>query len=73
MAVTPLPPSPDNSSNGRKIAVPALAGAISILSVIAVHALGLPISLQDQAIGAPAEAVVVAAILDLVLPDRFLA
>lgn len=67
------PPQIDNSSNGRKIAVPALAGAISILAVVTVHATGLPISAEDQSIGAPALAVVITAVLDMILPDRFLA
>ena len=71
MAANPAPS--DNSTTGRKIAVPAVAGAISILAVIAGHSLNAPISANDYGIGAPALAVVIAAILDIVLPDRFLA
>lgn len=73
MGSNPPAPPPDNSSNSRKIAVPALAGALSILAVIAGHTVRLPISDADYSIGAPALAVVLAALLDVVIPDRFLA
>lgn len=73
MSTNPPVLAGDNSSTSRKIAVPALAGAISILAVIAGHALNAPISAADYGVGAPALAVVVAAALDILLPDRFLA
>lgn len=73
MATNPPAPPPDNSSNSRKIAVPALAGAVSILAVIAGHTAHVPISDADYSIGAPALAVVLSAVFDLVIPDRFLA
>ena len=68
-----IPTPADNSSNSRKVAVPALAGAISILAVVAGHVLHAPISDSDYTVAAPALAVVITGALDIFLPTQFLA
>lgn len=69
----PTPTTPDNSSTARKITIPAAAGAVTILVVIALHVFSVPISTADQAVGAPAFATVLTFLGDYFLPDRFLA
>ena len=70
MAATPT--SPDNSSTARKVSIPVVAGAVTILVVIALHVVNAPISTADLAVGAPAFSTVLTFLADVFLPDRFL-
>ena len=62
-----------DSSNKRKVAVPAVAGALTILLVIGLQAVHVPLTTEQYAIGAPALSTVLTFLADVFLPDRFLA
>lgn len=64
-------PVTDNSSNTRKIAVPVVAGAITVLGVAGLDSLG--VHTLDPAPVQAAAIVLLTAVGDILLPAKFLA
>jgi hypothetical protein len=69
----PTPVPVDNSSLGRKIVVPVLAGAVTGLVEVALSIGGVHLTDMQLAIGVPSMVTVLTALGDVFIPSRFLA